>query len=229
MSTTVLVTAALAAVLLSRYGDWLPWLRAAAAVAGVGAAVLLLLVGRLPRHTATFTAGLTVAAVLTAPAAFTLATAQSVHSGAMPGVGPAHGRGSFGGFAGGLLDSPEAGPELTSLLADDSDGYPWAAAVVGSNNAAGYQLAAGAPVMAVGGFNGTDPAPTLTEFKSDVAAKQIHYFIRGRSAMGMGNVFGHGSGSHDAADITEWVQSNFASKRVDGVVVYDLTAAPKNS
>ena len=89
MSATVLVTAALAAVLLSRYGDWLPWLRAVVAVVGVGAAVLLVVVGRLPRHMATFTAGLTVAAVLTAPAAFTLATAQSVHSGAMPGVGPA--------------------------------------------------------------------------------------------------------------------------------------------
>ncbi|MDT5082805.1 MAG: hypothetical protein QOJ80_7442 [Mycobacterium sp.] len=229
MSATVLVTVALAAVLLSRHGDWLPWLRGVVAVVGVGAAVLLLVVGRLPRHMATFTAGLTVAAMLTAPAAFTMATAQSVHSGAMPGVGPAHGHGNFGGFAGGLLDSPEAGPELTRLLGDDSDGYPWTAAVVGSNNAAGYQLAADTPVMAVGGFNGTDPAPTLTEFKSDVAAKQIHYFIRGRSAMGMGNAFGHGSGSHDAADIAEWVQSTFASKRVDGVVVYDLTAAPKNS
>jgi 4-amino-4-deoxy-L-arabinose transferase-like glycosyltransferase len=228
MSATVLVTAALAAVLLSRYADWLPWLRALVAVAGVGAAVLLLVVGRLPRPVATVTAGLAVAAAMTAPAAFALATAQSEHSGAMPGVGPARAHGNFSGF-GGLFDSPEPRPEMTRLLADGADGYPWTAAVVGSNNAAGYQLAAGAPVMAVGGFNGTDPAPTLTEFKTDVAAKQIHYFIRGRSAMGMGNVFGRGSGSHDAADITEWVQSNFASKRVDGVVIYDLTAAPKNS
>jgi 4-amino-4-deoxy-L-arabinose transferase-like glycosyltransferase len=227
MSATVLVTAALAAILLSRHGDWLPWLRALVAVGGVGAAVLLLVVGRLPRPVATVTAGLALAAALSAPAAFALATAQSEHSGAMPGVGPARAHGNFGGFGGGLLDSPESGPELTRLLVDDADGYPWTAAVVGSNNAAGYQLAAGAPVMAVGGFNGTDPAPTLAEFKSDVAAKQIHYFIRGRS--GMAGIFGRASGSHDAADIAEWVQANFTSKRVDGVVVYDLTAAPKNS
>ncbi|MDT5387146.1 MAG: hypothetical protein QOE04_787 [Mycobacterium sp.] len=227
MSATVLVTAALAAILLSRHGDWLPWLRALVAVGGVGAAVLLLVVGRLPRPVATVTAGLSLAAALSAPAAFALATAQSEHSGAMPGVGPARAHGNFAGFGGGLLDSPESGPDLTRLLAEGADGYPWTAAVVGSNNAAGYQLAAGAPVMAVGGFNGTDPAPTLAEFKSDVAAKQIHYFIRGRS--GMAGIFGHASGSHDAADIAEWVQANFTSTRVDGVVVYDLTAAPKNS
>jgi 4-amino-4-deoxy-L-arabinose transferase-like glycosyltransferase len=227
MSATVLVTAALAAILLSRHGDWLPWLRALVAVGGVGAAVLLLVVGRLPRPVATVTAGLALAAALSAPAAFALATAQSEHSGAMPGVGPARAHGNFAGFGGGLLDSPESGPDLTRLLAEGADGYPWTAAVVGSNNAAGYQLAAGAPVMAVGGFNGTDPAPTLAEFKSDVAAKQIHYFIRGRS--GMAGIFGHASGSHDAADIAEWVQANFPSKRIDGVVVYDLTAAPKNS
>jgi 4-amino-4-deoxy-L-arabinose transferase-like glycosyltransferase len=227
MSATVLVTAALAAILLSRHGDWLPWLRALVAVGGVGAAVLLLVVGRLPRPVATVTAGLALAAALSAPAAFALATAQSEHSGAMPGVGPARAHGNFAGFGGGLLDSPESGPDLTRLLAEGADGYPWTAAVVGSNNAAGYQLAAGAPVMAVGGFNGTDPAPTLAEFKSDVAAKQIHYFIRGRS--GMAGIFGHASGSHDAADVAEWVQANFTSKRVDGVVVYDLTAAPKNS
>ena len=53
------------------------------------------------------------------------------------------------------------------------------AAAVGSNNAAGYQLATGAPVMAVGGFNGTDPAPTLAQFQADVADGRIHYFVGG--------------------------------------------------
>ena len=100
----------------------------------------------------------------------------------MPSVGPARmHRQHSPDSVGGLLDSPDAGPALTSLLAADADRYTWTAAVVGSNNAAGYQLAAGAPVMAVGGFNGTDPAPTLTEFKDFVAGKRIHYFIRARS------------------------------------------------
>ena len=50
--------------------------------------------------------------------------------------------------------------------------YTWVAAAVGSNNAAGYQLATGEPVMAIGGFNGTDPSPTLAQFQQYVADGQ---------------------------------------------------------
>ena len=228
MSGSVLVTVVLAAVLLGRHGDWLPWLRVVVVAGGVGAAVLLLVVGRLPRRAVTATAVLAIAACLTAPAAFTVATAATAHEGSIPSVGPQRGHGNFGGFGGGLLDSPDAGPALTSMLADGTDRYVWTAAVVGSNNAAGYQLAAGAPVMAVGGFNGTDPAPTLAEFKDFVAGKRIHYFIIGRSMMGS-RFAGHGSGSREAKDVAEWVQANYAPIRVDGVVLYDLTVTPKNS
>jgi 4-amino-4-deoxy-L-arabinose transferase-like glycosyltransferase len=244
MSTTVLVTVVLAAVLLARREDWLPWLGTTVAVAGVAAAVLLLVSGRLPARVATGVAALSVAACLAAPAAYAVATAATPHSGAIPSVGPARGQPSFngfggfgrhggaggpGGFAGGFLDIPEAGPGLTALLSDGANRYRWTAAVVGSSNAAGYQLAAGAPVMAVGGFNGTDPAPTLTEFKDDVAAKRIHYFLRGRSMFGGGPGGRGGSGSREAADINTWVEANYTSETVDGVVLYDLTVAPKNS
>ena len=97
---------------------------------------------------------------------------------------------------------PSRAPALTKLLADDADRYTWTAAVVGSNNAAGYQLAGGAPVMAVGGFNGTDPAPTLAEFQRDVADGRIHYFIQRRmiGVRWLRRTRQHG-GSHEAADI----------------------------
>ena len=73
---------------------------------------------------------------------------------------------------------------MTATLSADADDYTWVAAALGSNNAAGYQLATGEPVMAVGGFNGTDPAPTLKEFKAYVSDRKIHYFIRGRMMFG---------------------------------------------
>ena len=38
--------------------------------------------------------------------------------------------------------------------------------------------------MAIGGFNGTDPAPTLAEFENYVKEKQIHYFIASGSGFG---------------------------------------------
>ncbi|MDT5128919.1 MAG: hypothetical protein QOH54_4563 [Mycobacterium sp.] len=228
MSATVVVTVVLAAVMLTRHGNWLDWLRLSVAVVGICVAVLLLVVARLPRRLALTAAGLAIAACLAAPTAYTLATVATAHSGAMPSVGPARGPGGLGAMGGGLLDSPEPGAGLSALLAADANDYAWSSAVVGSNNAAGYQLASGAPVMAVGGFNGTDPSPTLEQFQSDVAAGQIHYFVRGRVMFG--GFGGHDNGgSRAAADIAEWVETHYTPMTVDGTVVYDLTAAPKNS
>jgi 4-amino-4-deoxy-L-arabinose transferase-like glycosyltransferase len=228
LSGAVLVTTVLAAVLLSRHAEWMPWLRAAIVVGGVGAAALLLVSGRLTQPVARGVAVVAVAACLAAPAAYSIATAATPHSGAIPSVGPSrHGMG--GGFTGprGLLASPTPGPALSATLSAEADDYTWAAAVVGSNNAAGYQLASGAPVMAVGGFNGTDPSPTLAEFKQYVADRQIHYFIRGR--MMIGHWGRQTSGSREATDIAEWVETHYAPLTIDGVIVYDLTEAPQNS
>ncbi len=227
LSGTVLVTGILAAVLLSRNTEWMPWLRALVAVGGVGAAALLLVAGRLSPSAARLVAALAVVSCLAGPAAYAIATAATPHNGAIPSVGPS--RHGFGGFAGpgGLLDSPKPGPVLSATLARDADDHTWAAAVVGSNNAAGYQLASGAPVMAIGGFNGTDPAPTLQEFQHYVASHQIHYFIRGR--MMIGHWGSQNSGSQEAADIADWVEAHYTPLIIERVVVYDLTQPPKNS
>ena len=227
LSGTVLVTTILAAVLLSRHSDWLPWLRATVAVGGVGAAALLLVAGHLPRPFARSVAALAVAACLAAPAVYSVATAATPHSGAIPSVGPAHQ--GFSGFAGpgGLLDSPSPGPALSATLSADAHDFTWAVAVVGSNNAAGYQLASGAPVMAIGGFNGTDPSPTIEEFQAYVADRQIHYFVRGK--MMIGHWGGDATGSRQSAEIAEWVETHYTAQTVDRVVIYDLTQPPRNS
>lgn len=228
LSGSVLVTTILAAVLLSRHSDWMPWLRATVAVGGVGAAALLLVAGRLTLPVARTVAALGVAACLAAPAAYAIATAATPHSGAIPSVGPA--RHGFGGFTGpgGLLDSPSPGPGLSATLAADAHEFTWAAAVVGSNNAAGYQLASGAPVMAVGGFNGTDPSPTLEQFQRYVADRQIHYFIRGKMMLGHWGPPRQGA-SQESADIADWVETHYTPLTVDNVVVYDLTQPQKDS
>ena len=88
--------------------------------------------------------------------------------------------GAAGGFGGGFLNSSSASPALTKLLQADASHYTWVAATVNSNSAAGYQLASDDPVMAIGGFNGTDPAPTLSQFEKYVSEGKIHYFISRR-------------------------------------------------
>ena len=116
---------------------------------------------------------------------------------------------------GGLLGASTPSAALVAALQTDAGTYTWAAAVVGSNNAAGYQLATQLPVMAVGGFNGTDPAPTLAQFQQYVADGKIHYFIAGRMMQGE-------SGANDAAQIAAWVQDNFTARTVGATSVYLL-------
>ena len=109
-------------------------------------------------------------------------------------AGGGTGRGGPGGF-GGLLGSPTPSAQVVALLQRDAGEFTWAAAAVGSNTAAGYQLAPQLPVMAVGGFNGTDPAPTLAQFQELVAADKIHWFVGG----GAGSARSQSGGSDDAA------------------------------
>ena len=48
-------------------------------------------------------------------------------------------------------------------------------AVNGSQSAAPFILQSGKAVIAMGGFGGSDPAPTLSEFKHMVATGKVHY------------------------------------------------------
>ena len=75
--------------------------------------------------------------------------------------------------------------------------------------------------MAIGGFNGSDPAPTLAQFQQYVAEGRIHYFLGGGRTGGMRGAMG---GSDAARQISAWVQEHFTATTVGGATVYDLTA-----
>ncbi|MGC9665538.1 ArnT family glycosyltransferase [Planosporangium sp. 12N6] len=236
-------TAAWSYVLLDRSPTWYPWLRVAVLVTGLAAAGMLLVANRLPRVAAAGVAGAALVAGLAGPVGYAVQTASVAHTGAIPAAGPATlgggpggfgGPGGPGGFAvpgaggrgqggrfgaggiGGLLRGSTPTPALVALLRTDSASYPWAAAVVGANNAAGYQLATGSPVMAIGGFNGSDPAPTLAQFQRYVDQKKVHYFVGGAPMPS-------DSGSDAAQQVADWVAGHFTAVTVGGTTVYDLT------
>jgi hypothetical protein len=172
-------------------------------------------------------------------------------TGSMPGFGlMPEGMGTMaggpGGGAGGLLDASAPSDELTALLEQDADRYTWVAATTGAQSAAGYQLATDDPVMPIGGFNGSDPSPTLEQFQAYVAAGKIHYYLAGGGGPGggmgmggpMGGFGGDGQGggfgasmggSRASSEIASWVASNYTAKTVGGITVYDLTAPTTSS
>src|SRR6185312_9418916 len=104
---------------------------------------------------------------------------------------------------------------LVQALQANASQYRWAAATVNSNSAAGYQLATGRPVMAIGGFNGTDPWPTLAQFQKYVADGKIHYYIAG-GGFGGGGFGAPGASASTTSQITTWVQSNFSATTIGG-------------
>ncbi|MFB6501600.1 MULTISPECIES: glycosyltransferase family 39 protein [unclassified Streptomyces] len=147
--------------------------------------------------------------------------------GGMPGgtfEGGRGGPGGGGGGMGGLLNGASVGSGAKKLLEEDAGEYTWVAAAIGSQNAASYQLATEEPVMAIGGFNGSDPSPTLSQFKEYVEEGRIHYFI----ASGTGGTGGGpGGGDGTSSSISSWVAENFEEVTVGSATFYDLTS-PKS-
>jgi 4-amino-4-deoxy-L-arabinose transferase-like glycosyltransferase len=149
-------------------------------------------------------------------------TGTGTGTGGAPTAGAgAEGMRGFGGAGaamGGLSGSTQVSSALIKLLEQDAPKYKWIAATVGTQSAAPIELATGGDaVLAIGGFNGTDPSPTLAEFEALVAKGEIHFYV-GMS----GNSFGGGNGS---SAIASWVAAHFKSQTVGGVTVYNLTEA----
>jgi 4-amino-4-deoxy-L-arabinose transferase-like glycosyltransferase len=150
-------------------------------------------------------------------------SSKAAGTGAAAGGKAAGGAGSAGGMggAGGLSGNTQVSSALVKLLEKGASSYKWVAATVGSQEAAPLELATGgAAVMAIGGFNGTDPSPTLAQFKAMVAQGEIHYYLGANSQS-----FGGGNSS---SAITTWVAAHYKKETVGGTTVYDLTQ-PKSS
>jgi hypothetical protein len=127
------------------------------------------------------------------------------------------GTGSFGTGAGGFGGGGIGGATSAKLIAAlEKTTTRWAAAVEGSQSAASLELATGGKaVMAMGGFTGSDPAPTLAEFEAWAKAGDITYYIAGGQGGGPG-----GGGS--ASQITAWVEAHYKSTTIGGETVYVL-------
>ncbi|WLP89365.1 glycosyltransferase family 39 protein [Gordonia sp. NB41Y] len=249
-------------VLLQRSPDFVRWLAPIVLFVGLVGGAVMLLAHR--EYLGALALGLSVAAGLAGPLAYTADTITTAKEGSIisagprvenggpggfggggrggrdrnrefpqgfPGMGPGgmgggteyDGMGGFGammemgGGPGGLLNGSRPSAEMIEKLTADADRYTWIAAAIGSNSASGYQLDTGYSVMPIGGFNGTDPSPTLEEFQTLVSEHKIHYFIGGGRMMG-------GDSRGTSGQIAEWVEQNFTSLTIDNVTLYDLTS-----
>ncbi|WP_020661032.1 ArnT family glycosyltransferase [Amycolatopsis benzoatilytica] len=193
-------------VLLDRTPDWLPALRWIVVLLGL--LVSTVVVVGLPRaRTVLIGVAVTVVATLgMSTAGYALETASLSHNGSIPVSGPR--TTGTRGFGGGMDETSGA---VAQLLASTTT--KWAAATTGSQSAASLELASGKPVIGIGGWDGSDPAPTLAQFKQYVAAGEIAYYVDG----------GRGGPGGGSSDIGEWVAANFTATTVGAETVYQLT------
>jgi 4-amino-4-deoxy-L-arabinose transferase-like glycosyltransferase len=218
LAVTLLATGLWSWWTLERNAAWLPGLKWAVLVLTSVASLALLGVwaARPRRGVVLALMGVAVAGTLAGPAAYAVATVGVAHQGGGPLVGPARAGGRGMGMWGGKgVDTPE----LDAIL--EATSTPWSAAIDRSSSAAGLELSTNTAVMAIGGFSGSDPTPTLAQFQDDVAHHRVAFYVtsnnRGR---------GPGWNAHGHSDIAKWVATTFRSVKVGSATVYDL-AEPK--
>ena len=206
LPAAVIGSAVWAAILLGRTPGYDSWLEPAVVTTGVVAAVCLLLsvIGVVrARMVAAAAAGLGAASLLAGPVAYSITTVNHAAGGTLASAGPSTAGGGLGGgrFPGGaggpgaalrggtaaslpqgrkgLGTDASANQALVSYLEKHQGSAEYLVAVTGSQTAAPLILSTGKPVIAMGGFSGSDPAPTLAEFKTLVATGKFHYVVVG--------------------------------------------------
>lgn len=139
---------------------------------------------------------------------------NGAQGGGMPGGVPPQGApggmsgqpGGVGGMAGGM-QADAASSTLLTYLEQNKGTAKYLVAVFGAQSAASLITASGGQsVLPIGGFNGTDPAPTFAAFKTLVANGDLKYVMvsdQGGFGGGMGT-----SESGDSAQIRSWVEAN---------------------
>ncbi len=192
---------------------WLMWSVLALGVLCLAGwvAVVLLQIPPGDRHVAPrILAAATVVVCVAGPAAFSVSTALSGRVGSSVSSGP--------NGSGRDLKNNFNCTALVPMLAQGRAAYTWVAAASRVRIPEGCQLATGLPVMAIGGFYGRDPAPTLDHFTTLVKSHKVHYYLEypGKTSRA----------ADPASQIQAWVRAHYRGHRVDGINVYDLTAAP---
>ena len=209
--------------LLERERGWQPWVRYLVLFCALVAPALLVagdLRRRAPRVALVVAVALT---GLAGPVSYAAGTAMAPVPSAdpmavLPGLAPGV---QLGPRRGGVTEVSRPTAALVRALRAEAPSREWAVAVVGGDPAAGYQLASGRAAMAVGGWRGTDPVPTLRRFEALVVAGKVGYFMPATPVAGV--YVPKSLARTQAGRITTWVASHFAEVTIGGEQLYDLS------
>lgn len=227
MAAGVLATGLTAWSILGRTPDFAPGLGTGVLVVVVAAALLLAIpAARSTSWAARAAVGLAAVAFLAGPLAYDADTMATAHSGGDPLPGPGAQIAFNGPGLGALPHDPVATPSLVHYLVANAGSARWIVAASGSQVAADIQLAAGLPVMTMGGFSPeSDPVPTVDGLRAAIEAGEVRfvllrYVVVDASSSGTGIEFrggaGTGGGPRVSSERTSWVAANCTAVSLDG-------------
>ncbi|MCI2170707.1 ArnT family glycosyltransferase [Schleiferilactobacillus perolens] len=181
----IAATVALQAWYLTLYYTIAPWLLIIAGLVVIAG----LLATRLRRFRKTMV-GATLITILAAPGFWSLTPTLAAESAGIPTAGPD--LLSQGGNASGGIGSGSVNSGMLKYLEKHQGSAKYLFATSNASTAAPYIIKSGKAVMAIGGFNGTDPTLTLKQFKALVKKGEIKYY--------------YSSGRAGNSTITTWIE-----------------------
>lgn len=217
---SIALTTILSIIMLG-YSNYWPWLMWLVMIAGGVATILTLLPLSQTKRLKQIILGLAITAGMAAPIVFSVSTVATAHSGSIPTAGP-----GASAMSNTNNESARAESTLVSFLLENRRVATWIAAVNSANESAPIQLSSGQPVMAIGGFNGSDSTLTLSQLKQLVKQGKVRYYVvnsrQGKSG-GPSGMSGPGGNS----EILLWVKSVGSKVDYGGTqyTVYDLSVA----
>jgi 4-amino-4-deoxy-L-arabinose transferase-like glycosyltransferase len=197
----LLITTAWQVKVLADFPDWSAWLAplviGGSVLAAGGLVAVRLLTRQAWRRVAPALLAGGLLALALAPTAWASTAVLAAGNGTIPTVGPSQlsGQGGFGGA--GRPGEEMANSSLIAYLEANQGDTFYLVAVSSANQASSIALATGQPVLAMGGFTGSDPAMTVEKLQQLAATGQVRYVMIGGGGPG-------GTGS----DLTSWVQAN---------------------
>ena len=206
LPAALVVTAAWQVKVLIDYPEWSAWLTplllGGSAVAAVALLVGRVFTNRVLKSVAPGALAVGLLALALAPAAWASMAVTSPGNGTIPTVGPSQvsqqGPGGTGiGQVQGQMGGETTSNSMISYLEANQGGYFYLVAVSSANQASSIALETGLPVLAMGGFTGSDPAMTVEKLQQMVESKQVRFIM-----------IGGGMGGGGSSAVTAWVQAN---------------------
>ncbi|MBC2182489.1 glycosyltransferase family 39 protein [Listeria sp. FSL L7-0233] len=188
LPTTITLTGALQAFFVANY---LPILAAIIGIAALAVSILLIAIRQSHTKLAAKITAIALAILLIAPTYWSLTPILYGGNSSLPEAGPQLKQSSGGGFADASVDSG-----LISYLQKNNTGETYLFGTTDATTAGPYIIKTKEAVMALGGFNGTDPTLTVKQLKQMIQSGEIKYFYLPSNSKA------------SDSDVVKWIQEN---------------------